>query len=82
MEKITEDKLDELVDKIIKIRTHGLWLSNQKDGIRLEVKCYATEMLNLFKNITETSLQQDDFDKRIHDLCIQFGITKSGDKFY
>lgn len=46
------------------------------------IKGYATDILNLFKNIRDTSLPGNDYDSRITDLCSRFGITQSGNKFY
>ncbi len=83
MQTELQDKHDLLVNRILEIvNEEDRPFENIKDCVRTITKGYATDMLNLFKNITETSLTGSDYDQRIHDLCIRFGITKSGDTFF
>lgn len=82
MKEIIEDRLDKLAAKIIKLREIEVHPVTQLTATKYAIKHYATDMLNLFNNIKETSLPGSDYDQRIHDLCIQFGITISGNEFY
>lgn len=57
---------------------------NKKECNRFIIKGFATDLLNLYMNIRVTSLSNDDFRKRINDMCEKFGINYNEiqDKFY
>lgn len=76
-------KLEQIVNRIISVANDTETAPElNKLVVKDCVKSYATDILNLFKNISETSLKQDDFDKRIAEMCERFDLYKAGDKFY
>jgi hypothetical protein len=72
--------LEALVERIDKKNKDNPSLGTE--GLRWLIQGHVADVLNLYKNIMETSLQTDDRDQRIEEMCGRYGIEKVGEKFY
>lgn len=60
-----------------------IWPTTAKLNTEHLVKGYGADLLNLYKNIMDTSLANgSDKDQRIKSMCETFGITFFNGKFY
>ncbi len=75
--------VDQLTDQLFE-RTQDFKRSdaNKKECLKLTIRAYAVDVLNPFKNISETSLDDQDKEQRIKALCEKTGLTYTNNTFY
>lgn len=56
--------------------------SQKNEHIKICIKSFATDVLNLYTNIEKTSLNEEDKTKRVEELCNTFDLSLIGNKFY
>lgn len=70
-------KLEELADKIINLAVSTEeWRtdSNKREAIMYLVRGHTSEALNVMMNISETTLNDGDFELRMKRLCEDYGF--------
>jgi hypothetical protein len=78
-----QPKINKVVSRVNELKASTIASKEVIDyNVSEVIKGFTSDALNLFKNITETSLMQDDFDKRVKEMCNTYGFTYSNGKFF
>lgn len=76
-------KIDTVANRVIELTGSTISEKNIiRDNVGIVIRGLVTDAVNLMVNINTTSLGQDDYDKRINEMCKQFGFTHSLEKFF
>jgi len=76
-------QLNQIIDRVQEITMDiEMPASHKKEHIKGCIKNYATDILNLYRNIEATSLNAYDKQERIEALAAQFDLTIINEKFY